>query len=78
MAHSVPAGARVVKAFNTTFSGTLVGDQVAGEPLDELIAGDDEEAKERVAQPVRDGGCGPSTRVLRSALGSLRVWGSSG
>jgi 8-hydroxy-5-deazaflavin:NADPH oxidoreductase len=55
-AQSAPAGARVVKAFNTTFSGTLVEGQVAGQPLDVLIAGDDEEAKERVAQLVRDGG----------------------
>jgi 8-hydroxy-5-deazaflavin:NADPH oxidoreductase len=46
----------VVKAFNTTFSGTLVEGQVAGQPLDVLIAGDDEEAKETVAQLVRDGG----------------------
>jgi NADPH-dependent F420 reductase len=56
VAQSAPAGARVVKAFNTTFSGTLVEGQVAGQPLDVLIAGDDEEAKERVAQLVRDGG----------------------
>ena len=56
VAKSAPAAARVVKAFNTTFSGTLVEGQVAGQPLDVLIAGDDEEAKERVAQLVRDGG----------------------
>ena len=56
VAQSAPAGARVVKAFNTTFSGTLVEGQVAGQPLDVLIAGDDEEAKETVAQLVRDGG----------------------
>ena len=56
VAKSAPAGARVVKAFNTTFSGTLVEGQVAGQPLDVLIAGDDEEAKETVARLVRDGG----------------------
>ena len=56
LAASAPAGARVVKAFNTTFSGTLVEGQVAGQPLDVLIAGDDEEAKAAVAQLVRDGG----------------------
>jgi 8-hydroxy-5-deazaflavin:NADPH oxidoreductase len=56
LAAALPAGARVVKAFNTTFSGTLVEGQVAGQPLDVLIAGDDEEAKEPVAQLVRDGG----------------------
>jgi 8-hydroxy-5-deazaflavin:NADPH oxidoreductase len=56
VAQSAPVGARVVKAFNTTFSGTLVEGQVAGQPLDVLIAEDDEEAKETVAQLVRDGG----------------------
>ena len=38
-------GAKVVKAFNTTFAGTLVDGQVAGEELDLLIASDDDEAK---------------------------------
>jgi 8-hydroxy-5-deazaflavin:NADPH oxidoreductase len=56
VAASAPAGTRIVKAFNTTFSGTLVEGQVAGQPLDVLIAGDDEGAKETVAQLVRDGG----------------------
>src|ERR687893_2697398 len=56
VAQSAPAGTRVVKAFNTTFSGTLVEGQVAGQPLDVFIAGDDEEAKETVVQLVRDGG----------------------
>jgi NADPH-dependent F420 reductase len=56
VAAALPAGARVVKAFNTTFSGTLVEGQVAGQPLDVFIAGDDEGAKETVAQLVRDGG----------------------
>ena len=56
VAATVPTGTRVVKAFNTTFSGTLVEGQVAGQPLDVLIAGNDEEAKETVAQLVRDGG----------------------
>jgi 8-hydroxy-5-deazaflavin:NADPH oxidoreductase len=34
VAESAPAGARVVKAFNTTFSGTLVEGQVAGQARD--------------------------------------------
>jgi 8-hydroxy-5-deazaflavin:NADPH oxidoreductase len=55
VAATVPTGTRVVKAFNTTFSGTLVEGQVAGQPLDVLIAGDDKEAKEMVAKLVRDG-----------------------
>jgi 8-hydroxy-5-deazaflavin:NADPH oxidoreductase len=51
--------AKLVKAFNTTFAGTLVAGEVAGEPLDVLIAGDDEGAKEAVATIVRDGGQNP-------------------
>lgn len=51
--------ARVVKAFNTTFAGTLVAGEVAGERLDVLIAGDDEAAKASVAQLVSDGGLRP-------------------
>jgi hypothetical protein len=38
---AVPGGARMVKAFNTTFAGILVDRQVAGQPLDVFIAGDD-------------------------------------
>jgi len=53
---SAPEDARVVKVFNTTFAGTLVEGQVDGQPLDVFIAGDDDEAKETVAQLVRDGG----------------------
>ena len=41
LAASAP-GARVVKAFNTTFAGTLIDGQVAGQPLDGFLAGDDE------------------------------------
>src|ERR687886_1063339 len=48
-------GARFVKAFNTTFARTLVAGEVAGQPLDVFLAGDDEGAKETVAQLVRDG-----------------------
>ena len=53
---ALPRGAKVVKAFNTTFAGTLVAGQVAGQPLDVFIAGDDEGAKKAVARLVRDGG----------------------
>ena len=56
LAEGLPAGARVVKAFNTTFSGTLVAGQVADQPLDVFIAGDDEGAKDTVARLARDGG----------------------
>ena len=52
----VPQGTPVVKAFNTTFAGTLIEGRVAGQPLDVFIAGDDSGAKETMAQLVRDGG----------------------
>jgi hypothetical protein len=55
----VPAGTSVVKAFNTTFAATLVEGEVAGEPLDVFIAGDDESAKQKVARLVSDGGLRP-------------------
>jgi 8-hydroxy-5-deazaflavin:NADPH oxidoreductase len=53
------AGARVVKAFNTTFAGTLIEGRVAGQPLDVFIAGDDEDAKATVATLAKDGGLNP-------------------
>jgi 8-hydroxy-5-deazaflavin:NADPH oxidoreductase len=51
--------ARFVKAFNTTFANTLTTGEVAGQPLDVLIAGDDEGAKDAVATLARDGGLNP-------------------
>ena len=53
---SAPEGARVVKAWNTTFAGTLVEGEVDGRPLDVFIAGDDEEARAAVARLVEAGG----------------------
>jgi NADPH-dependent F420 reductase len=79
VAEALPAGASVVKAFNTTFAGTLVEGQVAGQPLDVFLAGDDEEAKETVAQLVRDGGLraidtGPLERARQlEGLGFLGI-----
>ena len=55
----VPEGTAVVKAFNTTFASTLVGGEVAGQQLDVLIAGDDDEAKRKVSQLVSDAGLRP-------------------
>ncbi len=55
----VPEGAAVVKAFNTTFAPTLVEGEVAGQQLDVLLAGDDDEAKRKVSQLVSDGGLRP-------------------
>jgi predicted dinucleotide-binding enzyme len=51
--------AKVVKAFNTTFAGTLVDGEVAGQPLDVFLAGDDDAAKAAIKQIVSDGGLRP-------------------
>jgi predicted dinucleotide-binding enzyme len=51
LAAAVP-GTRVVKAFNTTFAGTLA----VGQPLDVLIASDDAAVKAAVSQLVTDAG----------------------
>jgi len=59
VAQLVPQGTPVVKAFNTTFAPTLVGGRVAGQQLDVLIAGDDDAAKQKVAQLAADGGLRP-------------------
>ena len=54
----IPASA-VVKAFNTTFAGTLVSGAVANVPLDVFIASDDADAKAAVASFVTDAGLRP-------------------
>jgi NADPH-dependent F420 reductase len=59
VAKAAAPGVRVVKAFNTTFAGTLLSGQVAGQQLDVFIAGDDADAKRTVAQLVKDGGMRP-------------------
>ena len=59
VAKAAAPGAKVVKAFNTTYAGTLLARQVAGQPLDVFIAGDDADAKNKVAQLVKDGGLRP-------------------
>jgi 8-hydroxy-5-deazaflavin:NADPH oxidoreductase len=72
--------AKVVKAFNTTFAGTLAGGgKVAGQPLDVFVASDDEDAKRTVAQLVEDAGlravdAGPLRRARElEALGYLHM-----
>ena len=59
LAKAIASGAKVVKAFNTTYAGTLLAGEVAGQPLDVFIAGDDADAKSKVAQIVTDGGMRP-------------------
>ena len=56
LAKAIVSSAKVVKAFNTTYAGTLLAGQVAGQKLDVFIAGDDADAKSMVAQIVTDGG----------------------
>jgi 8-hydroxy-5-deazaflavin:NADPH oxidoreductase len=73
------SGAHFVKAFNTTFAGTLTAGEVAGHSLDVLIAGDDDDAKATVAMLARDGGLnpidvGPQKRARElEALGLLHM-----
>ncbi|WP_253905297.1 NADPH-dependent F420 reductase [Arthrobacter sp. H14] len=50
--------AQVVKAFNTTFAGTLAEGKVDGKPLDVFIAGADE-ARAQVAEFARNAGLRP-------------------
>ncbi len=79
IAGAAPEGTRVVKAFNTTFAGTLVEGEVDGRRLDVLIAGDDEEAKATVGRLVEAGGLravdtGPLKRARQlEALGLLHM-----
>jgi predicted dinucleotide-binding enzyme len=72
-------GSPVVKAFNTTFAGTLVDGEVEGAPLDVLLAGDDGDAKAEVARLVEAGGmraidAGPLRRARQlEQLGFLHM-----
>jgi predicted dinucleotide-binding enzyme len=92
IAKLVPDGTPVVKAFNTNFAATLASGEVAGEPLDVLLAGDDSDAKEKVASFVEAGGLrsrdvGPLKRARQlEQLGWLHItaqepmgsgWGSA-
>jgi predicted dinucleotide-binding enzyme len=55
IAQKAPA-AKVVKAFNTTFAGSLVEGEVGGQPVNVFIASDDDEAKAAVRRLAEDGG----------------------
>jgi predicted dinucleotide-binding enzyme len=52
-------GARVVKAFNTTFAGLLATPEAHGQVLDALYATDDASAGEKVAELIRSIGFRP-------------------
>ena len=59
-------GARVLKAFNTNFAGTLASGQVGDVPTTVLVAGDDEAARQALIDVVTAGG------VRAVAVGSLK------
>ena len=59
IAKAAPAGAHVVKAFNTLFSNVLAAGSVEGRPLDVFIAGDDAQAKAQVSAFVESLGLRP-------------------
>jgi predicted dinucleotide-binding enzyme len=59
IAKAAPAGAHVVKAFNTLFSHVLAAGSAGGRPLDVFIAGDDAQAKARVAAFIESLGLRP-------------------
>lgn len=59
IAKITPAGAKVVKAFNTTFAGTLVSGKVADQSLDVFIAGDNAQAKEQLTKAFSASGLRP-------------------
>jgi 8-hydroxy-5-deazaflavin:NADPH oxidoreductase len=71
--------ASVVKAFNTTFAGTLAEGQAAGEQLDVFLAGDDEGARRKVSELIEAGGmraidAGPLSRARQlEHLGMLHI-----
>ncbi|HZW04088.1 MAG TPA: NADPH-dependent F420 reductase [Anaerolineaceae bacterium] len=58
-AAQLPPEAKVLKAFNTTFAGTLVAGEVAGQELDIFIAGEDEQAKAELSQALDASGLRP-------------------
>lgn len=59
IAKAAPAGAHVIKAFNTLFSDVLAAGSTEGRPLDVFIAGDDGQAKARVSAFIESLGLRP-------------------
>lgn len=50
--------ARVLKAFNTTYAGTLISKKIGDQATTVLIAGDDDAAKQTLLSAVEAGGVG--------------------
>ncbi|MFI6543126.1 NADPH-dependent F420 reductase [Streptomyces prunicolor] len=59
IAKAAPAGARIVKAFNTLFSHVLAAGPAEDRTLDVFIAGDDAQAKARVSAFIESLGLRP-------------------
>jgi predicted dinucleotide-binding enzyme len=55
LAAALPSS-RVIKAFNTTFAGTLAAKSVGPNPTTVLVAGDDEDAKAALISAIEAGG----------------------
>jgi 8-hydroxy-5-deazaflavin:NADPH oxidoreductase len=78
LAAALPSS-RVLKAFNTTFSGTLSAKSMGPNPTTVLIAGDDDEAKAALISAVQAGGvnaldAGPLRRARElEAMGFLQI-----
>ena len=74
IAKAAPAGAHVVKAFNTLPCDVLAAGSVEGRPVDVFVAGDDAQAKARVSVFIEslgmhpmDAGQLPMARALENA-----------
>ena len=74
IAKAAPAGAHVIKAFNTLFANVVAAGPAEGRPLDVFIAGDDAKAKQDVSAFVEslglrpmDAGPLPMARALENA-----------
>ncbi|MGW9111749.1 NADPH-dependent F420 reductase [Microbacterium sp. NPDC055683] len=68
-------GARVLKAFNTTFAATLAAKTVGGLPTTVLVAGDDAAAKEQLAAAVTAGGVSAVDAGALSRAHELEAFG---
>lgn len=76
IAQAAPAGASVVKAFNTIFGAVLAAGPAESRPLDVFIAGDDVQAKASVSafieslglRPLDTGGLGMAGRLEEAGL----------
>lgn len=55
-AESLPANTKIIKAFNTIPAPILAEGQVDGKPVDVFLAGDDQDAKDKLAEAINASG----------------------